>query len=124
MSSLASSVLERLPAPLSSDTFSLLRTGIFDAPNVSFYLYLPSQRPFNYTGRSPSRLLQGNGFEVLQAIAYQRYSLENHLGWVRHGTPGGDAAPAAVFSSIADDYRAALEAIGTSDTVVVLSQVV
>ena len=84
--------------------------------------YFQNQHPFVYTGRSLARVLTDNGFKVREILPYQRYGLENHMAWMRHGKPGGDAGFADVVSSIESGYRAALESRGTADTVFVVGQ--
>jgi SAM-dependent methyltransferase len=80
--------------------------------------YFQRQHPYVYSSRSLERLMAHNGFETERVIAYQRYGLENHLGWIRNGRPGGDPALAERLASAEPAYRAALEAGGQTDTAI------
>jgi len=95
-----------------------------DDPLLSLYavpayeaFYFQRQHPFVYSGRSLSRVLSTNGFAVDEIRPYQRYGLENHLSWLRHGRGGGDPVLAEVFAAADGAYKAALEAKGLTDTV-------
>jgi SAM-dependent methyltransferase len=95
-----------------------------DDPLLSLYalpayeaFYFQRQHPFVYSGRSLSRVLAANDFAVDEIRAYQRYGLENHLSWLRHGRGGGDPVLADIFAGADGAYKAALEAQGLTDTV-------
>ena len=107
----------------------LIEVPSLDDPLLTVYalsayeaFYFQRQHPFVYSGRALARVLVANGFEVRDILPYQRYSLENHLAWMKHGRPGGDAGFAEIFSSVDAGYRAALETRGTTDTVFVVGQ--
>ena len=44
---------------------------------------------FLYTVRTLQKLLENNGFEVVESHQVQRYPLANHLYWLSQGKPGG-----------------------------------
>jgi hypothetical protein len=107
----------------------LIEVPSLDDPLLSVYrlpayeaFYFQRQHPFAYTGRSLARVLEHNGLRALETIAYQRYGLENHLAWLRHGKPGGDAALRDLVLPIEDQYRQTLEARGTADTVFAVAE--
>jgi SAM-dependent methyltransferase len=90
--------------------------SIYETSSYSAF-YFQRQHPFVYSGRSLSRVLAANGFNVSEVRPYQRYGLENHIAWLRDGRPGGDAVLASMFASVDGAYRAALEEKGKTDTV-------
>jgi 2-polyprenyl-3-methyl-5-hydroxy-6-metoxy-1,4-benzoquinol methylase len=101
-----------------------------DDPLLSLYrskayetFYFQRQHPFVYSRRSLERVLTTCGLRVIEMRPYQRYGLENHLGWLIHGKPGGDAALAAMFSGIDAEYRASLERSGLTDTVFAIAEI-
>lgn len=100
-----------------------------DDPLLSLYalpayeaFYFQRQHPFVYSGRSLSRVLAAGDLIVDEIRPYQRYGLENHLTWMRHGRPGGDKILAETFASVDPGYRAALEAKGLTDTVIAIAR--
>ncbi|MCC7250940.1 class I SAM-dependent methyltransferase [Hyphomicrobium sp.] len=108
----------------------LIEVPSLDDPLLTIYglpayeaFYFQRQHPFVYTGRSLARVLAANGFTVQEVLPYQRYGLENHLGWLKNGKPGGDSAFAEAFAGIDGSYRATLESRGTADTVFVVGEI-
>lgn len=89
--------------------------------NAYAQFYFQRQHPYVYTGASLARVLGVNGFTVEREIAYQRYGLENHLQWLNAGKPGGNAAYREIFHGLDDNYRAALEKAGHTDTVILVA---
>jgi SAM-dependent methyltransferase len=128
-------VLEHIvePGPFLSRCASLLAPGgrlvvevpSLDDPLLSLYKVpayadycFQKQHPYYYSKASLERLLRSHGFAIETMVAHQRYGLENHLNWLRHGTPGGNADYARVFASVDAGYRRSLEAAGQSDAVI------
>ena len=81
--------------------------------------YFQRQHPYVYSAPSLERVLKNGGFTTRRVISYQRYGLENHLQWLAKGSPGGNERYRALFAESDASYRAALEAAGTTDTVIV-----
>lgn len=81
--------------------------------------YFQRQHPFVYSAPSLERVLQHSGFMVRASIPHQRYGIENHLQWLSAGKPGGNARFRALFGATDVAYRAALEAKGATDTIIV-----
>lgn len=86
------------------------------------HFYFQRQHPIVYSAASLRRVLDGNDLKVLEMRPYQRYGLENHIGWLRHGRPGGDADVASLVAGIDAAYRAELEARGVTDTIFAIVQ--
>ncbi len=101
---------------LDDPLLSLYRSSAYEA------FYFQRQHPYVYSRGSLKRVLEAHGWHVREVRPYQRYGLENHLGWLVHGKPGGDAALASVFTGLDADYRAALEARGATDTVFAIAE--
>jgi SAM-dependent methyltransferase len=99
---------------LDDPLLSLYELSVYEA------FYFQRQHPFVYSSRSLSRVLAVNGFAVDEIRPYQRYGLENHLSWLRHGRGGGNTMLAEVFADADGAYKAALEAKGLTDTVFVV----
>ena len=102
----------------------IIEVPSLDDPLLSLYgspayqeFYFQRQHPFVYSAASLSKVIAANGLVVEEIRPYQRYGLENHLAWLRHGRPGGDSVIAAALASAEPGYRAALEKNGTTDTV-------
>lgn len=81
--------------------------------------YFQRQHPFVYSAPSLERVLAQSGFAVRREIFHQRYGMENHLHWLAAGEPGGNAHFRELFGGSDRSYRAALEAAGLTDTVIV-----
>ena len=81
--------------------------------------YFQRQHPYVYSAASLQRVLEHGGFATRRVIPYQRYGLENHLQWLSQGCPGGNERFRDLFNDSDATYRAALEAAGMTDTVIV-----
>ncbi|MCF8475389.1 MAG: class I SAM-dependent methyltransferase [Pseudolabrys sp.] len=108
----------------------LIEVPSLDDPLLSLYrspayeeFYFQRQHPFVYSSRSLRMVLEKEGWRVLEMRPYQRYGMENHLGWLTKGKPGGDTALAAIFAGSDSAYRASLEANGTTDTIFAIAEV-
>ncbi len=91
--------------------------GLYAVPAYEDFLF-QRQHPYCYAASSLRRLLEGAGYGVGSMIHHQRYGLENHLTWMRHGVPGGDPALRGVLADADGAYRASLEGSGHADTVI------
>lgn len=112
----AGKVVIEVPS-LDDPLLSLYRSKSYEA------FYFQRQHPFVYSRRSLERVLSACGLRVLETRPYQRYGLENHLGWLINGKPGGDPLLAETFSEIDAGYRASLEKSGLTDTVFAIAEV-
>jgi len=128
-------VLEHIvePSPFLSRCASLLAPGgrlvvevpslddpllrLYKVPAYADYCF-QKQHPYYYSKASLERLLRSHGFKIEAMVAHQRYGLENHLNWLQHGKPGGNADYARVFAAVDAGYRRSLEAAGQSDAVI------
>lgn len=81
--------------------------------------YFQRQHPYVYSAPSLERVLENGGFRPRRVIPYQRYGLENHLQWLAKGSPGGNDRYRDLFAESDTSYRRALEAAGTTDTIIV-----
>lgn len=108
-------IVIEVPA-LSDPLLSLYQSAAYQA------FYFQRQHPLVYSGASLQAVLEANGLRVAEIRPYQRYGIENHMGWLKTGKPGGDAMVAETFAGIADGYRAALEAKGLTDTVFAIAE--
>jgi hypothetical protein len=104
------------PAAFLSAARGLL--ALYESPEYQAF-YFQRQHPFVYSAGSLERVLTACGFAVRRSIPLQRYGIENHLQWLTKGKPGGNARFREVFAGSDDTYRAALEAAGTTDTIIV-----
>lgn len=106
------SLLIEVPA-LTDPLLSVYRSDPYQA------FYFQRQHPFVYSRASLVRVLQAHGWAVTDVLPYQRYGIDNHLGWLTSGKPGGNAEFAALLGASDPSYRRALEADGRTDTVIV-----
>ncbi len=100
-----------------------------DDPLLSLYdceayrrFYFQRQHPYVYSAGSLTRLLEHLGFEVERGIHHQRYGLENHLGWLSTGKPGGSALLREVFSTCEAEYTRCLEQAGRTDSFIAVAR--
>lgn len=100
---------------LDDPLLSIYRCGAYEA------FYFQRQHPFVYSARSLGRVLEANGFRVLEMRPYQRYGLENHLTWLTHGKPGGDEQFKHMFGGLDRQYRKELEKAGKTDTIIAVA---
>jgi SAM-dependent methyltransferase len=82
--------------------------------------FFQKQHPYYYSPASLERLLRSLGYTVETLIAHQRYGIENHLNWLRNGSPGGNAEYREIFADADAPYRKSLEASSHSDAVIAI----
>ena len=80
--------------------------------------YFQCQHPYVYSNDSLPRLMTHHGFVTDQAIAYQRYGIDNHLHWLTKHEPGGNTALSDLFAKTTKPYLDDLEASGKTDTII------
>ncbi len=77
-----------------------------------------------HTRFSLEAMLRKAGFSEVVVTGYQRYSLPNHLYWLRHGLPGGhDRWSSANTPELAASYAAMLNKIDQTDTLIAYCRV-
>ena len=63
-------------------------------------------------------LLERNGWEVVRATQFLRYGLANHLGWLVHGTGGGQRLwPHLDHPALYAEYESSLVLKGAGDSI-------
>ena len=134
-------VIEHLPNPI--DTLCELRsklkaggTIVIEVPHANDFLLsaaglnsfkdftLWSQHLVLHTRDSLYRLMAFCGFRDIVIKSAQRYSISNHMEWMRHGRPGGhkQLLPVLESDSLKSEYDKALNSINASDTLVVYAK--
>lgn len=87
----------------------------------SFTLW--SEHLILHTQESLKTLLCAAGFDNVEITGHQRFPLSNHLYWLRHGKPGGHEKWDFLDSpELSQAYRATLERIEQTDTIVALAR--
>ena len=108
---------------------------IVEVPHARDFLLqemeLPAFRDFTFwsehlilhTRESLRAFLEAAGYSDVTVRGYQRYTFGNHLGWLRHGRPGGHEI-FAHFSTpeLEKSYAAMLEAQDRTDTLIALAR--
>lgn len=82
-----------------------------------------SQHLVLYTRDSLRRLLEHCGFKVDSIFGVQRYSLANHLHWLKMGRPGGHQTFLGNFDTpeLRSEYANSLAKIDATDTLVAIA---
>ena len=94
-----------------------------EAPNFAFKAFtLWSQHLILHTHESIKKMLRGAGFESVNIQGYQRYGLENHLGWYINGQPGGikQVALRWVLCKLYKPYQKYLQKNNQTDTLIAI----
>lgn len=98
-------------------------------PLISLYqvpayegFFFQKQHPYYYSIKSLRRLLEKNRFEIIAMLPHQRYGLENHLTWLRHGKPGGNDLYREMFLTTDTHYRKNLEKSGHTDSLIAIAK--
>ena len=120
--------LETVARLLRAEARVIIEVPSLDDPLLSLYqcgayeaFYFQRQHPFVYSARSLGRVLDANGFRILEMRPYQRYGMENHLTWLTRGVPGGDENFKRMFADLDLQYRAELEKSGKTDTIIAVA---
>lgn len=95
---------------------------LYDVPDYQNFFF-QKQHPYYYSASSLKRLLTSHGLTVEKMIPHQRYGLENHLKWLRDGSPGGDAKLKKIFGATESSYQASLESNGKCDAVIAVARI-
>jgi SAM-dependent methyltransferase len=106
----------------------IIEVPSLDDPLLSLYeceayrrFYFQRQHPYVYSAASMTRLLKHLGFELERGIPHQRYGLENHLGWLSSGKPGGSAPLRELLSSCEAEYARCLEQAARTDSFIAVA---
>lgn len=88
---------------------------------IEFTLW--SQHLILHTRESLSLMLYDAGFKEVQIEGVQRYSLSNHINWLKSGRPGGHKESLSTFETDAlrESYADALSRIDANDTLVAIA---
>lgn len=117
-------------ARLSDDGMIVLEVPSANEPLLTLYdvpafkdFYFQAMHPRVYGVAALTRSLERAGLRVEALRHKQRYGLDNHLNWLRKGTPGGDPVLRRILAGqAADAYVSALETAGITDTVYVAAR--
>lgn len=94
---------------------------LYDVPAFKDF-YFQAMHPWVFGPRAVERLVNQAGLKIDSLRFKQRYGIDNHLNWLKRGTPGGDDALRRLFAGkTATAYAAALEEAGCADTLYVLA---
>jgi 2-polyprenyl-3-methyl-5-hydroxy-6-metoxy-1,4-benzoquinol methylase len=94
-----------------------------ETPNSAFKAFtLWSQHLTLHTHESIKKMLRGVGFDSVNIQGYQRYGLENHLGWYINGQPGGikQVALRWVLCKLEKPYQKYLQKNNQTDTLITI----
>lgn len=130
-------VLEHLPNPLQTleELTAVLKTDsrvVFEVPHANDFLLksleceefkeftLWSQHLILHTRESLKRLLLHAGFSEITINGVQRYTLGNHLNWLRNGKAGGHKNNLSLIDtpSLTRAYAESLASIDATDTLI------
>jgi hypothetical protein len=91
---------------------------LYDSDAFQSFTYW-SQHLFLFSSGTLQRLAKQAGLRIVAIQQYQRYSLSNHLYWLRKGQPGGHAKWGFLDNAeLRMAYSNALAAIGKCDTLI------
>ena len=123
-------MLENISDILGADARLIIEVPALSDPLFGLYgieafsdFYFQEQHPYIYTSSSLKRVLESNGYKIVEVIPFQRYGLGNHLSWLKNNRPGGDSVIEDVVSEVDYVYRNALEKKGQTDSVIVVAEV-
>ncbi len=83
-----------------------------------------SQHLVLHTRKSLDLLLKYCGFVNINILGWQRYSLGNHIGWVRNGIPGGHKSDLGILDddNLTSAYQSVLASLDLTDTLVAVCE--
>jgi len=94
-------------------------TALYDIPAFEKF-YWSIAHHYYYTPESISYVVEELGYEY-RLLPEQRYDLSNHMIWMQHGTPGGQARYDTIFSrALNDKYRDDLKNQWQCDTMILI----
>ncbi len=71
-----------------------------------------------HTKKSLKKILTSSGFKNIKIKFFQRYGLDNHLGWIINGKPGGHTRYKNIKNDLNLKYKKKLEEKEFSDTLI------
>ncbi len=75
-----------------------------------------------HTEKSLKKILIKSGFKKVKIIFFQRYGLDNHLGWILDEKPGGHIKYKTIFKDkINNEYKSKLIKMKCSDTLIAIA---
>ena len=75
-----------------------------------------------HTEKSLKKILIKSGFKKVKIIFFQRYGLDNHLGWILNDKPGGHIKYKTIFNDrINNEYKSKLIKMKRSDTLIAIA---
>ena len=82
-----------------------------------------SQHLILHTRDSLHSFLTDAGFKNIHIEGVQRYTLSNHLYWLKNGKPGGHKSPLSIIETenLKNSYADALSKLDANDTLVVIA---
>lgn len=97
-------------------------TSKFRISSYTDWIYW-SHHPLLYSQVGLNDTISQNGFKVISSQLVQRYELDNHLGWIIDGTPGGHIRYQQELSAeIKSKYAEKLRQDGLSDTLFLVAE--
>lgn len=88
---------------------------------IDFTLW--SQHLILHTKDTLKAFLVESGYNNIQIYGIQRFSLANHIQWLREGTPGGHRGPLAELETddLKNAYQHSLDLINSTDTLIAVA---
>lgn len=97
-------------------------TSKFRIKSYTDWIYW-SHHPLLYSQDGLMATISQNGFKVRSSQLMQRYELDNHLGWIIDGTPGGHLRyEQEVSAELKKKYAEKLREDGLSDTLFLVAE--
>ena len=84
-----------------------------------------SQHLILHTKESLNNFLSFSGYKNIHVEGFQRYSIANHLGWLKNKKPGGHKSDLAEIenSDLIKYYNKSLENLDATDTIIAYANI-
>lgn len=122
------SFLDRCFELLNENGLIIIEVPHMEDPLISLYdlqaykdFYFQPMHHYIYSETGLKKVFEGAGFSEKDIIYIQRYGLDNHLGWLKHGKPGGEPLLRTFFAEADRAYRRDLEKAGKTDTIMYIA---
>ena len=77
-----------------------------------------------HTEKSLKKILIKSGFKKVKIIFFQRYGLDNHLGWILDNKPGGHNRYKTIFNDkMNNEFKSKLIKMKCSDTLIAIASI-
>lgn len=124
--------LKSLSSKLNTDGLMIFEVPSAREPLISLYnveafkdFYFQAMHPYVYSLDALKILAEKAGLNIIEFKFKQRYNLSNHLQWLAHGVPGGNAKFDKVFSAdLQSLYKSELVKSAFTDTLYVIAEAV